>query len=156
MNLSQQLSLTAKTHPTKTAFIFDDKETSYLELEGAVTKFASQLARLGYKKGGQIAFVFGNSPYFVIGLYGAFRLVAVVIPINPVCTSHEVAYIFNKGDVKGVITLDMLMDKFIAPDSDLPEVPHYITCETGAEITKNRLTPSMKSFTKLIERGTMD
>src|SRR5699024_10555223 len=156
MNLSQQLSLTAKNHPTKTAFIFDDKETSYLELEGAVTKFASQLERLGYKKGDHIALVVGNSPYFVIGLYGALRLGAVVIPINPLYTAHEMAYILNNGDVKGVITLDILMEKFIALDSDLPEVTHYITCETGAEITKNQLTPKMKSFTKLIERGSMD
>src|SRR5699024_12085629 len=111
MNLSQQLSLTAKNHPTKTAFIFDDKEISYLELEGVVTKFASQLERLGYKKGDSIALVVGNSPNFVIGLDGEVGFGAVVIAINPLYRPNKLAYILNNGNVKGFMRLDIVKEK---------------------------------------------
>src|SRR5690625_5872758 len=93
MKLSDQLYITAKTHPTKTAYIFNDKETSYMELEGAVIKFASQLVDLGYKKGDHIALIVGNSPYYIIGLYGAMRIGATVIPINLLYTPHEMTYL---------------------------------------------------------------
>lgn len=156
MNLSKQLSITAKNHPTKTAFIFNDKETSYLELEGAVTRFASQLKQLGYKKGDHIALAVGNSPYFIIGLYGAIRIGAVVIPINPLYTAQEMTYILRNGDVKAVITMDVLMEKFMALEDDVQSVNHYIVCETGADTPTSVLTKKMKSFTKLVQDGSLE
>src|SRR5699024_3341359 len=155
VNLSDQLSITAKTHPTKTAYIFNDKETSYMELEGAVIKFASQLVDLGYKKGDHIALIVGNSPYYIIGLYGAMRIGATVIPINPLYTPHEMTYILRNGDVKGIITMDVLMEMMVAIDDQLPNVTHYISCETDSETNENISTPKMKSFTKVVEEGTL-
>src|SRR5690625_2086136 len=128
MNLSDQLSITARKHPDKTAFVFQDKETSYLEMEGAVRKFASQLKELGYQKGDHIALVVGNSPYYVIGMYGALRMGAIVIPINPLYTAHEMGYMLKNGDVKAVITMDVLLEKLTEIANDLPDIRHYISC----------------------------
>src|SRR5690625_6877343 len=44
----------------------------------------------------------------------------------------------------------------IAIDDQLPNVTHYITCETDSETNENISTPKMKSFTKLVEEGTLD
>lgn len=149
--------MTAKKNPTKTAYIFQDEETSYLQLEGAVTKFASQLEALGYEKGDHIALIVGNSPYYVVGLYGALKLGAVVIPINPMYTEHEMEYILSNGDVKAIITMDMLMDKFVDLDEQLPSVKHYISCETGAvlDLDRHPLSSKMKSFTTLVQEGSL-
>ncbi|WP_099157309.1 fatty acid--CoA ligase family protein [Virgibacillus ndiopensis] len=157
MNLSDQLSITARNHPNKTAFVFQNQKTSYMELEGAVTKFASQLCELGYQRGDHIALVVGNSPYYVIGLYGALRLGAVVIPINPLYTAHELSYILKNGDVKAVITMDILLEKFEAIAENLPGVDHYISCETGTDISlKNRtLSVKLKPFTEMVEEGSL-
>src|SRR5690625_2323528 len=155
MNLSDQLSITARKHPDKTAFVFQDKETSYLEMEGAVRKFASQLKELGYQKGDHIALVVGNSPYYVIGMYGALRMGAIVIPINPLYTAHEMGYMLKNGDVKAVITMDVLLEKFTGIADDLPDIRHYISCETkeSFELNEPVITPKMKSFSKMIEDG---
>ncbi|GGD24076.1 fatty acid--CoA ligase family protein [Pontibacillus salipaludis] len=152
MNISDQLSITAKGNPSKTAYIFQGEKTSYMELEGAVTKFASSLKELGYKKGDHIALVSGNSPYYVIGLYGALRLGLTVIPINPIYTVEEMRYILKNGDVKGVITMDLFMDKFVALASDFPEIHHYIVGDTGADVSNAQefLNDKMKSFTGLM------
>ncbi len=158
MNLSKQLSITAKNNPTKTSYIFQDEKTSYLQLEGAVTKLASQLEALGYKKGDHIALVVGNSPYYVIGLYAALKLGVVVIPINPMYTAHEMKYILLNGDVKAVITMDIFMDKFVDLDEQLPSVEHYISCETGAglDLDRHPLAAKLKSFTKLVREGDLE
>lgn len=159
MNLSDQLSITAEEHPTKTAYIFQDKETNYMELEGAVCKFASSLQQLGLKKGDHVALVVGNSPHYIIGMYGALRLGAVVIPINPLYTAHEMAYILKNGDVKGVITMDIFMEKLAGIAEGLPELHHYISCETGAAVEPSdqfSVNSKMKSFTTMIQRGQSD
>jgi long-chain acyl-CoA synthetase len=155
MNLSDQLAITAKKLPEKPAYIFQDKETSYQELEGSIRKFASRMEALGYKKGDHIALVVGNSPYFVIGLYGALRLGLVVIPINPLYTAYEMTYILKNGDVKAVITMDVLLEKFEAIAEALPDVNHYISCESGSDVDfeAHSLQPKLRSFTKLIQEG---
>lgn len=155
MNLTEQLSRTAKSNPNKTAFVFQDKYTSYAELDGAVSKFASSLYESGIRKGDHIALVVGNSPHFVIGLYGALRLGAVVIPINPLYTPHEMIYILKNGDVDVVITMDVLVAKFSAIAENLPDIKQYIVCESGAgaELESSILQPKLKSFANLIEQG---
>src|SRR5690625_1866538 len=158
MNLSDQLAVTARNMPEKTAYIFQDKETSYQELEGAIRKFASRMEELGYKKGDHIALVVGNSPYFVISLYGALRLGLVVIPINPLYTANEMTFILRNGDVKAVITMDVLLEKFEGMKEELPDVNHYIFCESGSDVNleESLLHPILRSFTKLIQEGSSD
>lgn len=131
MNISKQLSCTAQEYANKPAYIFEHQPTSYKDLDQAVTLFASGLAAIGYKKGDHIALVVGNSPYYIIGLYGALRLGLVVIPINPLYTPSELSYILHNGDVKAVITLDRLLEKFQAIDGEL-SISNYIVCDSGA------------------------
>ncbi|GGJ92064.1 long-chain-fatty-acid--CoA ligase [Lentibacillus kapialis] len=157
MNITEQLTVTARKNRRKTAYIFQDQEISYLELEGAVTKFASRLQQLGYKKGDHIALVVGNSPYYIIGLYGALRMGAVVIPVNPLYTPHEMSYILRNGDVKAIITMDVLLEKFEPIADQLPDVQHYILCNSGTESAhdKSPLAAKMKSFTQMVEEGSL-
>ncbi len=158
MNLSDQLSLTARENLAKTAYVFNGEETNYQTLEGSVTKFASSLQELGYQKGDHIALVVGNTPHFIIGMYGALRLGLTVIPVNPIYTADEIAYILNNGDVKGVITLDVLMEKFEKMDKMIPNIEHYIVGETTPDYDVNQSSLSERSFsfTKLVHGGSLE
>ncbi|MBA4535693.1 fatty acid--CoA ligase family protein [Bacillus aquiflavi] len=159
MNLSSQLYETAKRVPNKPAYYFMDQSSSYAELDGAVTKFASGLAKLGIKKGDHVALLLGNSPYFVIGMYGALRLGATVIPINPIYTSDEISYMLNNGDVKTVITLDLLVPLFEKAHHSLHKVENYIVCETKKDEQANvnvkefSIFPKLKSFANVLSLG---
>ncbi len=62
-------------------------------LISAVTKFASGLERIGIRKGDHVGLILGNTPHFIIGLYGALRAGATVIPINPIYTPDELIYV---------------------------------------------------------------
>src|SRR5690606_88028 len=150
---------TAKKYFDKPAYIFQGNVSTYAELDGAVTRFASGLEKLGIKKGDHIALVLGNTPHFVIGFYGALRVGATVIPINPIYTPDEIGYIVNNGDVKAVVTLDLLVPLIEKMHSALPKVDNYIICETPqGQASEQNLTvlsafPKMKSFTQLIASG---
>ncbi|EAR64014.1 acyl-CoA synthase [Bacillus sp. NRRL B-14911] len=122
MNLSSQLHETAQKLGEKPAYYFMDKESTYAELDAAVTKFASGLEKLGIQKGDHVALLLGNSPFFIISLYGAMRLGATVIPINPIYTPDEIGYIVKNGDVKAIISLDLLVPMAEKMHGALPSV----------------------------------
>src|SRR5690625_7035839 len=108
---------------------------------------------MGYQKGDHIAVVDGNSLYYVFGVFGALRMGAVVIPINPLYTAHEMGYMLKNGDVKAVITMDVLLEKFTEIADDLPNIRHYISCETkeAFELNDPVITSKMKSLSKIFE-----
>ena len=161
MNISSQLSQTAQDKPTKVAYMFEGESKTYGELNAAINAFASGLENMGIKKGDHIALLLGNSPYYIIGMYGAARLGATVIPVNPIYTPEEIGYILNDGDVKAVIMLDLLVPLFEKLHVRLPKVESYIVCETpdGKEKAKElpveqfSIYPKLKAFTSVLMQG---
>lgn len=159
MNLSSQLHHTASLLGNKPAYFFMDEASTYAELDAAVTKFASGLEKLGVEKGDHIALLLGNSPHFVISLYGALRLGATVIPINPIYTADEIGYILHNGDVKVVVGLDMMLPLAEKMHLQLPKVEHFVIAETGQsqmteeEMSQLSIGTKMKSFTQIVASG---
>ena len=151
MNLSSRLQEVAQQLPDKEAYVYEGERRTYGELNAAISKFASGLRNIGIQKGDHIALLLGNSPYFVIGLYGALRAGTTVIPSNPIYTPDEISYILNNGDVKAVIGLDLLISLFVKMEALLPNVEHVIVCETPQGKEQGiSLTGKMKSFTELL------
>ncbi|MGF6951536.1 long-chain acyl-CoA synthetase [Neobacillus sp. B4I6] len=162
MNLLSQFEESAKNFSTKPAYYFMDQTCTYAELDGAITKFASGLEKLEVKKGDHIALLLGNSPHFVISLYGALRLGVTVIPVNPIYTADEISYILNNGDVKVVIALDLAIPLSEKMHTFLPKIEHFIFCETtpnsSVESKIENLSGSskMKSFTSVVASGELN
>ncbi|SDJ43792.1 fatty acid--CoA ligase family protein [Salimicrobium halophilum] len=157
MNVSERLKQTAREMPEKDAYIFQGERTNYQTFDASVTKFASALKNLGYEKGDHVALISGNSPVFMIGLYGALRAGLTVIPINPTYTSKEMGYILKNGDVKGVIALDMIVSQLDIIDDDLM-VEHYFVADTGTGVNLDSysIAPKMKPFTETVASGSLD
>ncbi|SFB96037.1 long-chain acyl-CoA synthetase [Bacillus sp. OV322] len=158
MNLSERLHQTALDKGSKTAYYFMDQATSYEELDTSVTKFADGLNKLGIGKGDHVALLLGNSPHFIIGMYGSLRAGAAVIPINPIYTPDEIGYIISNGDVKAVISLDALVPLLEKMSPQLPSVEHMIICDTQQSTEQNDLSsltiyPKLKTFSKMISAG---
>ncbi|MBT2735108.1 fatty acid--CoA ligase family protein [Bacillus sp. ISL-7] len=162
MNLLSQFEESAKNFSTKPAYYFMDQACTYAELNGAITKFASGLEKLGVKKGDHIALLLGNSPHFVISLYGALRLGVTVIPVNPIYTADEISYILNNGDVKVVIALDLAIPLVEKVHTFLPKIKNYIFCETTpnsrieSKIENLSGSSKMKSFTAIVASGELN
>ncbi|KZZ84538.1 fatty acid--CoA ligase family protein [Bacillus sp. SJS] len=159
MNVSSRLSETAGQYGEKPAYYFEGQAVSYNQLDGMVSQFAANLQSMGIEKGDHVALLLGNSPYFVIGMYGALRAGATVIPVNPIYTPAEIGYILSNGDVKGIIALDLLLPMFEQMDAQLPGLEHIIFCETPPSENKPfniedaSIRTKMKSFTSMLSAG---
>lgn len=159
MNLSWQLHEISKNLPKKTAYIFNGQSCSYAELDASITKFAAGLQSLGIKKGDHVALLLGNSPHFIISLYGVLRLGATAIPINPIYTPDEISYILMNGDVKAVIAAEPLLPLVEKIDTILPSIQHFIICESATDDTETPCkinNEKMKSFSNVMCLGVSD
>ncbi|MFY4774257.1 fatty acid--CoA ligase family protein [Metabacillus sp. RGM 3146] len=160
MNLSSRLAETGEKYRDKAAYFFEGEQTTYGELNEMADRFAASLVAMGIGKGDHVALLLGNSPYFVISFYGALRAGASVIPVNPIYTPSEIAYILNNGDVKAVVSLDLFIPIFEQLHATLPVLEHIIVCDTppsekkaALDPGKLNINPKMKSFTGLSTRG---
>lgn len=154
MDLVQQLQETSQKFGEKDAYIFENQSTTYELLHTHVSNFSNGLMDIGVKKGDHVALILGNSPHFLIGIYGAWRVGATVIPINPIYTPDEISYILNNGDVNTVITVDVLVPLIQKLLPMVPTIKNIIVCETSSEYHQHeiQLLPhqTMKAFSSLL------
>ncbi|WLR51498.1 fatty acid--CoA ligase family protein [Bacillus tianshenii] len=151
MNICRKFNETAERLAEKDAYIFEGMRGTYRELKQQIDAFSKNLISMGVKKGDHIGLISGNSPHYVISLYGALQAGAIVIPINPVYTPDEIGYILTNGDVKVVIALDKLMPIFEKIDKELPAVERYILLETEKRTSPSLLEDKLKPFSKMME-----
>jgi long-chain acyl-CoA synthetase len=91
-NVAQMLTDSAAAHGDRPAIKLDDLVLSYSALDGATAHMAGLLAERGVGPGDSVGLMVPNLPYFPVILYGALRLGAVVVPMNPLLKGREVAF----------------------------------------------------------------
>ncbi|WP_050182732.1 fatty acid--CoA ligase family protein [Domibacillus robiginosus] len=155
MNISLALEQIAAAHPDKNAYTFLQTSATYSDLNEAATRFAAGLQSLGFQKGDHVALLLGNSPQFIISLYGALRAGLTVIPINPAYTQSEWLYILKNGRARAVVMTNQLLPVMENVSADLSFVSHFIVCSPGGEpLIESNEAPAihieMKPFSDLI------
>ncbi|WKG11895.1 long-chain fatty acid--CoA ligase [Nocardia sp. PE-7] len=90
--LSENLLHSALRHPNRPALRSDTTVLSYDELEECTARVAAFLHDRGIEPGDRVALMLPNVPEFVVLYYGILRAGAVVVPMNPLLKSREVAY----------------------------------------------------------------
>ncbi|TCN75364.1 AMP-binding enzyme [Vibrio crassostreae] len=81
-NLAVNLERSASLFPTKAALRMGSDEVSFAQLEQLAGKVATNLERLGLKKGDKVALSCPNVTYFPITYYGILKAGCVVVPLN--------------------------------------------------------------------------
>ena len=99
-NLSSVLEQAAAAHAERPAVRMDDLVLSYAELQDAAGQVTSLLSSLGVEPGDRVAVMLPNVPAFPIVFYGALGAGAMVVPMNPLLKSREVAYYLGDSGAK--------------------------------------------------------
>ena len=103
--LLDYVSEAAKESPTAPAFLFKGATMTFGELERASDAFASALAALGIKRGDRLAILLPNCPQFFVAEFAAWKLGAIVAPLNPIYTEHELEGPLRENGIETIITL---------------------------------------------------
>ena len=92
MNFADAFAKAAAEHSERRAVKLDDVELTYEALDAAVARAAGFLRSKGVGPGDRVGMQLPNVPYFPIVYFGALRLGAVVVTMNPLLKAREVAY----------------------------------------------------------------
>ena len=101
---------TAKAMPEQAAIYYFDQSMSYSELDNKSTALAAALQGRGVTHGDRVALYSQNIPQFLIALYGAWKVGAIVVPCNPMFKQRELEYHLNDSGAKGLVCLESLYE----------------------------------------------
>jgi long-chain acyl-CoA synthetase len=99
-NLAQMLTDTAAEHGDRPAIKLDDLVLSHAALDGGSRHVAGLMQARGVESGDRVGLMLPNVPHFPFLFYGALRLGAVVVPMNPLLKEREVAFHLSDSGAK--------------------------------------------------------
>jgi long-chain acyl-CoA synthetase len=102
-NFAEQLSGAVAEAGDRPALKLDDIVLPYSALDAAVARAAGLLRARGVEPGDRVGMQLPNVPYFPIVYFGALRLGAVVVPMNPLLKDREVAYHLSDSDARVLV-----------------------------------------------------
>ncbi len=97
--------------PDAPALLFKGAAMSYRELQQESDAFASALASLGVHAGERVAVVLPNCPQFFIVELAAWKLGAVLVPLNPIYTADELEGPVKTTGARVVVTLSTFYER---------------------------------------------
>ncbi len=98
-HLYRNVEVSALRYPDKPYIIFYDTPVTFAQFQDESERIAGYLQReCGVKKGDRVLLYMQNSPQFVLAFYGILRADAVVVPVNPMNLTGELAhYVADSG-----------------------------------------------------------
>jgi fatty-acyl-CoA synthase len=98
------LAASAGRYPERAAIDYYGRRMTYRELKHEVDALAGFLQqRCGVQPGERVLLYLQNSPQFVIGYYAILRANAVVVPVNPMNRSTELAHYLEDSEARTAI-----------------------------------------------------
>jgi len=104
-NFKQLIEAAANRYGERVAInAFEVGDTlTFLELRNRVNRLATSLSQLGIQKGSHVAVFLPNRIEFPVTWLAIASLGAVMVPTNTACTSAELDYLYNDGDVEFLV-----------------------------------------------------
>lgn len=107
--LGQQIEYMAKKFPSVTAVKYAakfDYERTYKEFDEETDRIAKSFLALGVKKGDHIAMWATNYPQWLLTLFGAAKIGAVLVTVNTNYKIYEAEYLLKQSDSKVLVMSD--------------------------------------------------
>jgi fatty-acyl-CoA synthase len=126
--LEEQVELRGR----ETFLVAGDRSWTFQELASAAAAMAAGLHQLGVEPGDRMAIDLPNWPEFVISVFAAARLGAVVVPLNPGYTSRELQFMLRNSEATVVVAAERFggidyLELFESLLFELPDLQYLVT-----------------------------
>jgi long-chain acyl-CoA synthetase len=101
-----RFDLMSDTYPDHTAVVYLGEKFSYRRLYDLTERFAGGLQTFGIAKGDKVLLYIPNCIQWLIAFLGIQKAGAVMVPVSPIYTSHEIAYMINDSGADTIICMD--------------------------------------------------
>ena len=131
-SVAQVLEAQARARPDRVFLVYGDKRLTYAQTDARATALAAALAELGVEPGDRVAVDMPNWPEFVISMFAAAKLGAIIVPLNPRFTTPELQYMLRHSEATVVVTAEtfngmdylQLFEGFL---TSLPDLQYLVT-----------------------------
>jgi len=122
--LTAHLAHWADQRPEATALIFYGTEITWAALNAQANRMAALLATRGLRRGDRVAVFMPNCPQFHFAFYGILKAGMVHVPVSPLSTAEELAYVLKDTDARLLVTLETLAETALAaqPGTKVEEI----------------------------------
>lgn len=100
-----------RTVPDAPALLFKGATISWAQLDRQSDAFAASLAAQGVSRGDRVGLLLPNCPQFFVAELAAWKLGAIVAPLNPIYTDHELEGPMREHGIDTVVTLTRFYDR---------------------------------------------
>jgi fatty-acyl-CoA synthase len=143
----------AKAHPDREFVVFGSRRMSYAQVEQEALALADALAGLGIQPGDRLAVDLPNWPEWVVTFLAAAYRDAVLVPLDPSLSLHELKYQLRHAEVRAGVLADAYdgtdyLELYHSLLPDLPELRALIT--VGA--TERWLDDRVYRYTDLVSK----
>jgi len=110
--LGHNLRVAAQRYPDKSALVFYDNHTTYVELVDQVAHLAAYLvSHCGVASGDRVLLNLQTSPQFVASYYAILQAGAVAVPINPMSVTDELSHCCQDSGARCIILSDDVLER---------------------------------------------
>ena len=102
-NFAHELAAAVADAADRPAVKLDDLVLNYGLLDAGAQRAAGLLRAHGIGPGDRVGLMLPNVPYFPVVYFGALRLGAVVVPMNPLLKAREVAYHLSDSGARVIV-----------------------------------------------------
>ncbi len=96
----------SERYPERTAVVYLGESFSFRRLRELSERFAGALNAMGIAPGDRVMVYLANSIQWVIAFLGIQKIGAVVVPVSPIYTSHEITYMIRDCGITAVVCMD--------------------------------------------------
>lgn len=152
--LGEQIEYIAENYPDQMAVKYAakfDYQRTYKEFNEECDRIARAFMALGVKKGDKVAIWATNYPHWLMTLFGAAKIGAILVTVNTNYKVYEAEYLLKQSDTKVLVMCDGFKDSnYVEIMYQL--IPELKDMKAGAEINSQRI-PFLKHIITIDENA---
>src|ERR1700674_2084480 len=113
-------------HPERPAIVGEPCEVSYGELAALANRAGNALRAQGVSRGDRVLIVLPDSKEFVAAFFGAAKIGAVAVPVNPFARSSDSIHYIENSEPRAAIIHSNALAEFLPASSVRPQMPIVI------------------------------
>ena len=131
-SLAPLIEQRAREHPDRTLVMTGDRTWSFGQVDAQASSLAAALSELGIGVGDRVAVNLPNTVEWIVTLLACAKLGAVVVPVSPQLSAHELRYQLRHAEASAVVTIERYggvdyLQRFEDLLGELPDLQYVVT-----------------------------
>src|SRR5713226_8809488 len=124
----------AALHSERPAIVGEPREVSYGELASLANRAGNALRAQGVSRGDRVLIVLPDSAEFVAAFFGAAKIGALAVPVNPFARSSDYIHYIENSEPSAAIVHSEALAEFLPASSVRPQIPIVVIGENKMDL----------------------